>query len=248
MQISDIIELNEDIDFSPVNQEYGFFSVKFKVKLMSELIDFIYIINFNVCYKYCGTCNIYDENSNEYECLTCKIDHYMVNSIEADSRRCYSEEEKNSLFPNFYFSSSTHQYEECYISCSTCSNYGEDECDSCNNDNDYYEIEDGINNHCYSLEEISLIPEQKYYLFSPPSGNIYKKCHCNCFEYILSDINCLSCKISFFFIEDGIINECSSPPTGNYFRFSDTYLLGDQSCQSYFSSPNNNKKNVKVVV
>ena len=63
-------------------------------------------ITFNVCYKYCQTCPIYySVNPTNNICTSCiPGETYFVDNADAGANKCYSLEEINTHFSNYYLS------------------------------------------------------------------------------------------------------------------------------------------------
>ena len=199
IHLDDILEINENIKFEPIDniEKYGLFSVKFKVSVMSNIVNEERIIKFNVCYKYCLTCGTYNDGlANDYKCLTCTTNNYLVdpNNPINNLGRCYTPEEKQLLFPNFYLDSNI--YKECDESCSICSE-SEDHCEICKNN--YFKVDGQGEYTCYELDYIDS-NFQNYYF--DKNSALYKMCNNNCQTCILNSNNCLTCDyITYFFLK-----------------------------------------------
>ena len=161
---------------------------------MSEINNEERIIKYNVCYKYCLSCEIYTDGlANDYKCLTCINGNYFVNSDNQINNpgRCYTPEEIQRLFPNFYLDNDI--YKKCGESCSTCSE-SEDHCEICNNI--YFKV-DGQDSYTYYELDYINSNFQNYYF--EKNSELYKICNNNCHTCILNSNNCLTCDIELIF-------------------------------------------------
>ena len=231
ISIGQVLELTDNIKFNPVSGKYGLFTLKFKVIVMRDINeDEELTIKFNICYQYCETCPIINEGlATEIICSTCKYSYHFVNSdnIGFNPNRCYSQSE---ILTNFYLNPSDDKFEECDISCSTCSEEA-NHCDSCNNGGDYYEVDGEEEHKCFYLDEIT----NNFPNFYRDSDDKYKECHESCSKCQNSNNNCLECAINnnFFLVEDEPRNKCFSltsidlrenkyyldnPPSGNEYK------------------------------
>ena len=233
-----VLDLDDNIKFDPVDGKYGLFKVKFKVINMTNVNeDEEYVIKFNVCYQYCETCPIYNEGlSTEIKCTTCSFDNYYINSnkVGVDPNRCYSITEKKNLFSNFYLNPSNRKFEECDISCSTCSDNANN-CNSCNNAENYYGV-DGQDEHtCFHQDDIeNNFPN--YYLDSPSSK--YKRCHVSCKKCETLDTYCLECAIeqNYFLVEEELRYKCFSLTS-----------INSRTDKYYLDNPPSGNENIKYV-
>ena len=64
------------------------------------------------CYKNCETCEIYSENDDDQDCLTCKTGFYF----KEGTKNCYSEQPSKS-----YFDDEEEMWMSCHKNCLTCS-------------------------------------------------------------------------------------------------------------------------------
>ena len=91
--------LSDTVTFQPQTDKYGTFTLGYKVIVVNEELSDTYSITFNVCYKYCQTCESYNsENPSEYKCPTCITDSVDSNDdtffIDGQaSDRCFSKDE-----------------------------------------------------------------------------------------------------------------------------------------------------------
>ena len=241
------VELSEEIRFERTNEDkFGLIELEYEV--IENNILGKHLIKFNVCYKYCQTCNRYNsDNPDSKKCSECKTNNYLIddstNNIESD--RCFSEYEINTYFSNYY-KDSDDKYKRCDDSCKTCSNNSYN-CGICNKDSFYYFVEglpDEVNTKkCYNLNFIN--ERGYYYLDNSPTGNTFKLCAGNCKTCKRNSNNCFSCKDDYYFYSDKDLNICQYIIEPNdYYLFVDeqikTYLKRDKTCGGI--NNNNNKK------
>ena len=246
IQLYDTLQLSDNILFKPSNQaNYGLFSVKCKVvKILSET-DSEITLKFNICYKYCNTCENYDNGlSSDYKCLTCITNTYFVNSDDTIDKRCYDEREKEELFSNYYLNTAIGKYDKCNEACSRCSGSA-DYCISCNNDNLYYRIE-GQDEHTCFIETYINSHYSNYYLYS--TDNIYKQCHLSCSRCSGSADHCEECSNNYYFVENEDPNKCFHLDEieilpNKYYLFNSpsghTYKLCQDNCNDCILNPTN---------
>ena len=136
----------------------------------------------------------------------------------------------------------TINFNVCHKNCKICDPSNYFKCSECTNNNYLVDSSGDDIKKCFNLSEINTL-FSNYYLYNPPSGNIYKPCSVNCEKCILDSNKCLSCKNSFFFIEGGTNTECAtSPNSSEYCLSTNTYILKDESCDG--CSPGNNNKKI----
>ena len=232
------ISLTDTITFVHKDDNYGLFELKYKVIVMSEEKTGTHSIKFNVCYKFCQTCDIYDSiNTPAKKCSLCiSGNSYFIEGQETD--RCFSSEEISNDFKNYYLDSGSEKYKICENYCATCVNSA-DNCNVCVKT--YYKVEgltDGTPSKCFSLNQFN---QENYYLKEPPYGIKYFECRDHCQSCRLFEDNCFSCQADYYFYSDNI-NQCqSAQENSNFFNIEDTYLLKDESCDSILTT-NKNKK------
>ena len=238
LSVGNFIFLTDKITFSHKNDNYGLFELKYKVKVMSEELTERHSIKFNVCYKFCHTCNTYNSiNTPEKKCTSCITgSSYFIEDQEND--RCFSLAEISNNFQNYYEDTSvTPIYKKCANFCLTCQSFS-DNCLSCVKT--FYKVEglsDGNPSKCFSPEEFNT--QENYYL-PTPNGDKYFRCQSPCKSCRLNENNCFSCVDGTFFYSNDI-NKCQSEISNpSFFKIEDTFLEKDKSCNSIISD--NNKK------
>ena len=139
------IDLSNTVEFQPKTNKYGTFTLEYKVIAAKEELSIIYSITFNVCYKFCKTCYLYNSyNPSDYKCIDCIDDSTDINGLtyfveNQAEYRCFSLEEIYQDFSNYYDSGSQ-IYKRCDNSCKTCINSA-DICKACNKENLFYFVE-----------------------------------------------------------------------------------------------------------
>jgi len=228
------LSLQDLVRFQPNDEDqYGLYIIKYKIKSMNELKEDEYKVKFNVCYKFCQTCNEYESNSDDFKCISCKSGNYFVDD-NTNNNRCYSLEYIHQNYVNYYLPNPINdppKYLECHDTCSQCHNTQYD-CTVCAQNHYFVQDvvgEDGEKCFNFDLDEIKTRFSSYY-----PDGNTYKHCDSNCLTCIKESTNCLSCDNAnnlFFAEEEG--NRCIDKTTlSNYFLpvNSDTYIKCDKSC------------------
>jgi len=152
--------------------------IKYSLKYNSTTVNCEFKIY--TCSQICKSCNI--DNLNNIICnIPCEKGKYF------NGNECVNIPEKK------YYNSTNNKIENCYISCYSCSQYGnekENNCNSCDNNNGYYIIENNNQNtsiNCYKNPEGYFLDEiNKKYI---PCGKNCKLCKYNkgiitCISYI----------------------------------------------------------------
>jgi len=235
------IPLTQGITFAPIGNNFGYFTLKYIVIVMSEELEGEHSINFNVCYINCATCDRYDSfNPEEKKCKSCISENSFFVEGEA-SNYCFSLQEISDNFEFYYYKYSPTQYKKCHISCKKCSGTDKN-CSLCNNN--YYKVEDpptiSTGQKCYYIDQIN--SWEKYYLSDPPYGDTYNLCTNDCKTCKLNSDNCFSCNSDTYFFSNDLY-KCK-PDTGisnNYYKVEGTYLIKDTIC-STISYGSNKKK------
>ena len=239
--IGNHLSLDDSITFSSEGNNFGLFELKYTVVIMNQKVTEEHSIKFNVCYKYCSSCNLYSSiNPLAKICTACLSGSFFIDdathSIEDD--RCFSLSDEISISYTNYFVDTDSKYRRCDASCKTCHNSNMN-CIVCNKDDLYYFVDgkSSISQQCFPLN--SIIALKKYYLYDPPNGDKFFECSPECETCRLNSNNCFSCLGSNkFYIDE--INKCQTK-SGDYYLFDNTYITKDSTC-AIVDVGNNKKK------
>ena len=241
LNINSEIPVSEEITFERIDPD-GFGLVELEYEVITKESLGKHKIKFNVCYKYCQTCNIYDsDNPSEKKCIDCQTDCYLIegNNIERD--RCFSKVDEIDIDYTNYFEDNDHIYKKCDESCKTCET-NKFNCKECNKEQLYYFVEglSDTNKQCYDLNYIN--GQGKYYLY-PSDADTFNLCKDNCKSCRFNYGNCFSCENNKYFYSDEI-NKCQDKSDTSYYLFEDgqdkTKIKIDETCNTI--SNNKNKK------
>ena len=129
------------------------------------------------CYKNCETCEIYSEEDDDQNCLTCKSGYYF----KEETKNCYSEQPSKS-----YFDKEEEMWMSCHRNCLTCSgkeNGDKMNCLTCESGFNFYQK----SNNClkcptyvnFNQTECLQVLPKGYYIEDKNLG-IIGKCHDLC--------------------------------------------------------------------
>ena len=251
VQNDEEITLSQQLTLKVQNDDYyGKFIMKYNILTMGNDISVDNTIIFNICYKYCSTCDLYDSFMPvNKKCTQCMIDSalsddektFFVPDVEPD--KCFP---KNEIAQNYY-QYSPNTYKPCNNYCATCVN-NQNECLTCNKEELFYFFEDkpsgSSSDHkkCFLFQETNGVDGIYYYLNNPPDGVEYKKCPSPCKECKMSPdstdpinpiINCFSCVTGFNFYPEVNPNACQNLGITNYFLVqTGFYLKNDEICDT----------------
>ena len=186
------------------NENSGYYLAEKKLNTNcynSETIDNGYILYNKIwmkCYDTCQTCTNIGNLTNNL-CTSCIQNYYFIHN----EKNCINE---TFAYENGYYLNLTYnEFLKCDISCLKCSNAKNNintNCDKCNNDLGYYNIQGKSNTICVNKNEI----ENGYFLNN--ISNLWEKCYEKCSQCSKNaeenQMNCDSC-ISNYTDENGNI-------------------------------------------
>ena len=185
-----------------------------------------YDLYFGFCYEKCNTCNDF----RDQKCTSCKNGYYRKYD---DLIYCYSIEDKERNFNNYYLNETDNTFYKCNSHCLTCNNGGTDENTNCLlcKDNNYFV--DGTN-QC-STNNIN-----GYY--RNDSLRKYMKCYESCKtcnkEGNVNNHNCQSCKDGFVYM-DGTNNCYDKNIIIDYYYFNQNkFVQCNNKCINCENNPN----------
>ena len=189
---------------------------------------------FVICYKSCKDCYDCDGNEVNHKCKKCTENHYRKKEDKYDN--CYTEDEKNLKFPNYYLNKNTNFFEKCYFTCGKCRILGNQNKHKCDNlcAKGYYPTEgkEYLSN-CYNDTNKPL----NYYFNS--TKNLFLKCYHTCSKcYGYGDKynnNCEKCANNHHFminVHGNCIMEGSQPNNYYYDEESNFYKECYYTCKT----------------
>lgn len=246
------IPLETNLFLEKIDDNYGLFSLTYEVLVMNDAFSASdpCILKFNVCYKYCSTCNAYSSDSpSDYKCTNCVPNSFFIDTTDGtgiSTDRCYSSTEISTDFSN-YFLNNDGKYYKCDSSCTNCINSYRN-CDICSNN--YYKIV-GVSNASIQCYNVGIIPGNFPHYYFNSDDSKYHECDISCKTCHISSTNCHECfkdeddisKIYYFIdgqtspnkhcynYKDDILTTYShyylvDPPTGH------TFAQCDNSCET----------------
>ena len=154
--------------------KYGCFSLSYSIS--QENYQNIPSCNktYIICYKSCDECYDCDGNTTNHKCLNCSGNHYK--KIDDIYDNCYTEEERNLNFLNYYLNKESKMFEKCYFSCGKCRLLGnkyKHKCDKCLEG--FYPTEGNeYPSNCYNEEN------KPFHYYFNATKKLYVKCYHTC--------------------------------------------------------------------
>ena len=229
-------EFDQIFQFS--NNKIGCYYLKYKINQQNFNSEKNCYRAYVICYKSCENCYDCDGNINVHKCDKCAENHYRKRD-DSQKDNCYTEDEKNMNFPNYYLDKNSNFFEKCFYTCGKCRISGNNykhKCDSCAEG--FYPTEGNeYLSNCYNEEN-----KPMHYYFNS-TKKIYTKCYhtCSkCFGYGNKfNNNCEECiKNHHFYINEpgNCIMEGEQP--NNYYLDKETNFYREcyytcNSCNKY---------------
>ena len=226
-------ENNNIINFK--NDKIGCYYLKYNI-LQENYREQVSCTNkyYVICYKGCEDCYC-GGNETNHKCKECTENHYRKKGDKYKDN-CYTEDEKNLKFLNYYLNKKENHFEECYFTCGKCRILGNQNKHKCDNlcAEGYYPTEgkEYLSN-CYNESNKPL----DYYFNR--TKQLYSKCYHTCSKcYGYGDRynnNCEKCANNHHFISNingNCIMEGSQPNNYYYDEESDFYKECYYTCKT----------------
>ena len=141
------LNLNEKRELNNIENNFQFFSENNKT---TSNVDIIYSISIEAtysvlckisleivpCHRTCKYCSGIIHSEEHHNCVECKNDQGFYHFPSETDYNCYTKEEVDEKYPNWYLNESKKEFEQCHYTCQKCNGASYENCLSCK-DNKY---------------------------------------------------------------------------------------------------------------
>ena len=136
------LNLNEKRELNNIENNFQFFSENNKT---TSKVDIIYSISIEAtysvlckisleivpCHRTCKYCSGIIHSEEHHNCVECKNEQGFYHFPSETDYNCYTKEEVDEKYPNWYLNESKKEFEQCHYTCQKCNGAIDENCLSC---------------------------------------------------------------------------------------------------------------------